>query len=201
MRPRRVVAGVALIAVLASVVVPVVAGARPSGPLQAIADEAYVPVAVPPDNGTSTAILLDPRAQSAGPLPLDGSFGDPEGVLRDPEPSAVPAVRPVGVQPAARATVIVKPLWIYDHELSWYGPNFYGQNTACGQVLTKTLLGVANRTLPCGTLVTFKWGSKTITVPVVDRGPYVSGRQWDLTAATCAALDHCWTGPIYYHLG
>jgi len=39
---------------------------------------------------------------------------------------------------------------------------------------------------------------RTITVPVVDRGPYVAGRQWDLTGGLCVALDHCYTGPIYW---
>jgi len=193
MRPRRVVVGVALIAVLTLVVVPVVAGSLASGREQAVADEAFQPVVLAPDRGTSTAILLpDSTADSAAPLEIDGQ-------LRDPQPAASAPARPVGVEPAA--TVIVKGPWIYDPELSWYGPGFYGQRTACGQTLTETLIGVANRTLPCGTLVTFKWNGRQITVPVVDRGPYVSGRQWDLTAGTCLYLGHCFTGPIYYHLG
>jgi len=193
MRPRRVVVGVALIAVLTLVVVPVVAGSLASGREQAVADEAFQPVVLAPDRGTSTAILLpDSTADSAAPLEIDGQ-------LRDPQPAASAPARPVGVEPTA--TVIVKGPWIYDRELSWYGPGFYGQRTACGQTLTETLLGVANRTLPCGTLVTFKWNGRQITVPVVDRGPYVSGRQWDLTAGTCLYLGHCFTGPIYYHLG
>ena len=36
---------------------------------------------------------------------------------------------------------------------TWFGPGFYGQTTACGQILTPEIVGVANRTLPCGTLV------------------------------------------------
>ena len=36
---------------------------------------------------------------------------------------------------------------------TWFGPGFYGQTTACGQTLTPAVVGVANRTLPCGTLV------------------------------------------------
>jgi hypothetical protein len=91
--------------------------------------------------------------------------------------------------------------WSYAAEVSWYGPGFYGNGTACGQTLTKSLLGVANRTLPCGTKVTFKYGSRVVTVRVVDRGPYVSGRNWDLTYAACTALAHCFTGPIYYRIG
>jgi hypothetical protein len=192
MRPRRVVAGVALIVVLASVVVPGVAGSHPSSREQQIADEAFEAVTVSPDRETSTAILPDPLRRSAGPLDLDG-------LLSEPQATITPPTRPVGVEPTA--PVIVVGAWHYDHELSWYGPGFYGQHTACGQTLTTTLLGVAHRTLPCGTLVTFKWNGRTVTVPVVDRGPYVSGRQWDLTYATCLALNHCWTGPIYWRYG
>lgn len=72
---------------------------------------------------------------------------------------------------------------------SWYGPGFYGNRTACGVTLTPATLGVAHRTLPCGSLVTLtSFAGRTVTVPVVDRGPYVAGRTLDLTAATKIAL-------------
>lgn len=71
---------------------------------------------------------------------------------------------------------------------SYFGPGLYGNGTACGQVLTTALLGVAHRTLPCGTPVTLQLGAARVTVPVVDRGPYVSGREFDLTYATKLAL-------------
>jgi rare lipoprotein A len=63
-------------------------------------------------------------------------------------------------------------------------------------------MGVAHRTLPCGTMVTFRnpRNGREITVPVVDRGPYIAGRIWDLTGGACVALDHCWTGPVEWHL-
>lgn len=192
MRPRRVVAGAALIVVLASVVVPGVAGFHSSGRDQQIPDDAFKAVTVSPDRGTSTAILPDSLGRSAGII-------GPDGPLSEPQPSVTPAPRPVVVEPVVKPIVV--GTWRYDHELSWYGPGFYGQHTACGQILTTSLLGVANRTLPCGTLVSFRWAGRTITVPVVDRGPYVSGRQWDLTYATCYALGHCWTGPIYWRYG
>jgi hypothetical protein len=37
-----------------------------------------------------------------------------------------------------------------------------------------------------------------VTAPVVDRGPYVSGRQWDLTGGLCLKLAHCYTGSLYW---
>jgi hypothetical protein len=67
---------------------------------------------------------------------------------------------------------------------SWYGPGLYGNRTACGQTFTSRLLGVAHRSLPCGYRVTVRYHGRSITVPVVDRGPYVDGRDYDLTNAT-----------------
>lgn len=90
--------------------------------------------------------------------------------------------------------------WIKDPEVSWYGPGFYGNRTACGKAYTKQILGVAHRTLPCGTKVAFRWHGKVAIVPVIDRGPYVSGRQWDLSGGLCVYLDHCFTGPIEYRI-
>ena len=71
---------------------------------------------------------------------------------------------------------------------SWYGPGSYGTTTACGVVLTKSTIGVAHRTLPCGTNVALYYHGRTVVVPVIDRGPYVHGRSWDLTLATYHAL-------------
>jgi rare lipoprotein A len=71
---------------------------------------------------------------------------------------------------------------------TWFGPGFYGHRTACGQRLTHRLLGVAHRTLPCGTKVALLYRGRTITVPVVDRGPFAHGASYDLTSATAQAL-------------
>lgn len=90
--------------------------------------------------------------------------------------------------------------WQLDNEISWYGPRFFGNRTACGLRLTRELVGVAHRTLPCGTLVEFRWKGRTVVTPVVDRGPYVQGRIFDLTAAACRAIRHCFTGPIEYRI-
>ncbi len=72
---------------------------------------------------------------------------------------------------------------------TWFGPGFYGNKTACGQTLTPTVVGVANRTLPCGTLIKVSYAGHAIVVPVLDRGPYSNiGADWDLTAGAAAAL-------------
>ncbi len=71
---------------------------------------------------------------------------------------------------------------------TWFGPGSYGSRTACGEILTPALVGVAHRTLPCGTMVDIVYGGQTMSVPVVDRGPYANGASIDLTTATAAAL-------------
>ena len=72
---------------------------------------------------------------------------------------------------------------------SWYGPGLWGRKTACGQTLRPTTIGVAHKTLPCGTMVKFAYHGHAVTAPVIDRGPYVTGRSFDLTAAAAEALD------------
>ena len=79
---------------------------------------------------------------------------------------------------------------------SWYGPGLYGNKLGCGGRLGVGTLGVAHKTLPCGTKVTFRKGSKTIRVRVIDRGPYVGGREYDLTAATARHLGFRGHGPV-----
>jgi rare lipoprotein A (peptidoglycan hydrolase) len=79
---------------------------------------------------------------------------------------------------------------------SWYGPGLYGNKLACGGTLTPGTLGVANKTLPCGAKVTLRYHGHTATVPVVDRGPYAAGRDYDLTAATKNKLHFGSTGTV-----
>jgi peptidoglycan lytic transglycosylase len=71
---------------------------------------------------------------------------------------------------------------------SYYGPGLYGGGLACGGTLTPWKLGVANKALPCGAKVTLHYQGRTVTVPVIDRGPYADNREYDLTAATKAKL-------------
>ncbi len=65
---------------------------------------------------------------------------------------------------------------------SWYND---GGATACG---FHAGYGVAHKSLPCGTKVTFRYGGRTVTATVDDRGPFVGGREWDLNQNTAGAL-------------
>lgn len=70
-----------------------------------------------------------------------------------------------------------------------FGPGLYGRRTACGTVLGPDTLGVAHRTLPCGTRVEVYYAGTRLVLPVIDRGPFVSGTVWDLTAAAARSLS------------
>lgn len=70
---------------------------------------------------------------------------------------------------------------------SWYGPGLYGNRTACGQTLTRQTFGVAHKTMACGTRVRL-CAARCTVAPVIDRGPYVPGRTFDLTAPVRAAI-------------
>jgi rare lipoprotein A len=83
---------------------------------------------------------------------------------------------------------------------TWFGPGFYGKQTACGQTLTPGVVGVANRTLACGTLVKVTYRGHSLTVPVLDRGPYAHGADWDLTAGAAQALGITETVRIGTHV-
>ena len=81
-------------------------------------------------------------------------------------------------------------------QASWYGPGFYGRRTGCGGRLGYSQVGVAHKSLPCGTKVTFRRNGRTVTAPVIDRGPYVGNREYDLTAVTAQRLGFKGHGAI-----
>lgn len=71
---------------------------------------------------------------------------------------------------------------------SWYGPGFWGNRTACGQVLRPATQGVAHKTLPCGSKVLIGFRGRFVITTVIDRGPFIGGRAWDLTGAIARSL-------------
>ena len=198
MRTRIVVAFAALMAASALVAVPAPAGSRVTEPRPAARSGAARAVSIALAAGSRRR--RRPSKTHCGGLHLDRSgrrFGIRRagtGRRRDRA-----ARRPRSRR--RRGASIKKNYWRFDPNISWYGPGLYGNGTACGQKLTKELVGVAHRTLPCGTMVTFRYNGKTVTAPVIDRGPYVSGRTWDLSKGLCTLLDHCFTGTIEWKLG
>jgi hypothetical protein len=187
-----------LIAILAAVAVPGSAGSQGPSPDSVIDPNLFRGVEVASISGTEMTIPApDPAYRSDAAL-------DSSTVLLDPDTLPAPTGRPVDSTglPDASPGVIVVPTWRFDGNISWYGPGFYGKRTACGLAYTQTIVGVAHRSLPCGTKVTFRnpANGRTVTAAVIDRGPYVAGRIWDLSAGLCAKLGHCYTGTIYWKL-
>lgn len=95
---------------------------------------------------------------------------------------------PAGASAAAADEVFGRVSVYRRQKATWYGPGFYGRRTACGQKLTRRTLGVAHKTLPCGTRVEFFLRGRRITVPVIDRGPFANHAVWDLTLAAMKRL-------------
>jgi rare lipoprotein A len=76
---------------------------------------------------------------------------------------------------------------------SWY--SMPGAYTASGQLMTASTWGAAHRTLPFGTELTVCYqGRCAYNVPVIDRGPYVYGRDLDVTAAVADQIGLTYAG-------
>jgi len=109
------------------------------------------------------------------------------------------AVRAFGVHGAHTrgAASVARRLTSYRQAgASYYGPGLYGNGVACGGTLMPGTMGVANKTLPCGTKVKLRYHGRSVTVPVIDRGPYVAGRDYDLTEAVKERLGFPGVGTV-----
>jgi len=194
----RVVARAALIAALALIVVPGPAGSRVPTVPGTIDSSRFEPIDLGYRMATMATTTMDPSHASAGRLDFDA-------VLRERALAAgSSAPRPNVAVPDPRAITVASNPWHLDSNISWYGPGFYGHNGACGMVpggIQRDTVGVAHRTLPCGTRVAFRYNGVTVVAQVIDRGPYVSGRTWDMTRGLCDLLHHCFTGGgVYYRV-
>jgi rare lipoprotein A len=129
----------------------------------------------------ATALLALIAGILCATMPAGSALASTGGASASSSPasSSTPPTSPTPVPAKVHTTGIA----------TWFGPGFYGQTTACGQTLTPGVVGVANRSLPCGTLVKVSYKGRTLTVPVLDRGPYSNiGADWDLTAGAAEAL-------------
>jgi rare lipoprotein A (peptidoglycan hydrolase) len=100
---------------------------------------------------------------------------------------AAPAPAPQAKEEAAPAG---KPETTQVGTASWYGPGFQGQETASGETFDQHALTAAHRTLPLGTeaKVTNLETGQSVNVTINDRGPYVQGRQLDLSQAAAKQI-------------
>jgi rare lipoprotein A (peptidoglycan hydrolase) len=81
---------------------------------------------------------------------------------------------------------------------SWYGPRFHGAPTASGEAFDMHGLTAAHRTLPLGSRVLVRnlQNEHTVVVRINDRGPYIHGRDIDLSYAAAQALGMVQPGVV-----
>ncbi|HEY5649085.1 MAG TPA: septal ring lytic transglycosylase RlpA family protein [Nitrospiria bacterium] len=79
---------------------------------------------------------------------------------------------------------------------SWYGKPFHGRKTASGEVYNMHKLTAAHRLMPLGTIVrvTHRKNGRSVKVKVNDRGPFIRGRNLDLSYGAAKRLDMVKTG-------
>jgi rare lipoprotein A len=97
---------------------------------------------------------------------------------------------------AGQSTVFSSPMRFAG--ATWYGPGPYGNHTACGETLQQGTVGVAHRTLPCGTTIKFVYHGHSLVTRVIDRGPYTHGNAFDLTNGARRALGFEGVGRVRY---
>ena len=154
-----------------------------SGPVHPISvAEAFATVSVDPARVAPERVRDVARGEVLGVEAAPIATVEAPVATAKPTPEATPA--PAAPTPAP----LLDPPTAGIVVASWYGPGFYGNRTACGQTYTPEIVGVAHRTLPCGTLVVLEYRGRTLTVPVIDRGPYIAGRALDLSSATHIAI-------------
>lgn len=71
---------------------------------------------------------------------------------------------------------------------SYYGAELAGSPTASGVPFDPSAYTAAHKTLPLGTQLQVDYGGNSVTVTVNDRGPYVAGRDLDLSKAAADTL-------------
>jgi Lytic transglycolase len=153
-----------------------------AGDVAGVATQVPSPQAVEPRAGA-----VQPGGQGASP----GAPSDAE--VRRELAQVQRAQRAAKVAPAFQNPAGVGPVAPFEPAAGWHTSvasvfTDYGKPVACGGVLAPNELGVAHKSAPCGALITFRYNGRVVRVPVIDRGPYIPGREWDLTGATAQLL-------------
>lgn len=109
----------------------------------------------------------------------------PTAPVQKPQPAArIPATqRPYQIDGRTYYPIPSAQGFEEDGVASWYGPNFHGRQTSCGETYDMHGLTAAHKTLPMHTWLLVKnlENDREVTVRVNDRGPFSKGRVIDLT--------------------
>ena len=124
-------------------------------------------------NGTEPIDPLD--------LVVDSTVSELQATLSPAEVKQVVAP-PAAELPKPKLKVVPEVVKVITGEASWYGPGFYGNRTANGEVYQPGTMTAAHRTLPFGTKVrvTNLWNGRSAVIRINDRGPFVHHRVIDL---------------------
>jgi len=81
---------------------------------------------------------------------------------------------------------------------SWYGEDFHGKFTSNREIYNMNDMTAAHKTLPFGSyvIVTNLNNNKSVTVRINDRGPFIKGRDIDLSYAAAKVLEMIEPGVI-----
>lgn len=182
-------------------VAPVAPVASTEGISLSLSAEASLPATEAPPAVTSSTtadatLSVDPTGTvvpaAAGPT-LTIPSSKQKTITKAP---AAPKVKTIKRTAKKRAAVI---RW-KRARVSWYGPGFYGNTMAGGGKLRRDSMVVAHRSLPFGTRIQFKYKGRTVVAVVRDRGPYVSGRVFDLGPGTAKRLRFSGVGTVQYRI-
>ena len=113
----------------------------------------------------------------------------PMAILTPEEVRVVPGP-PAAEPPKPKLKVVPSIVRTITGEASWYGPGFYGNRTASGEVYRRGTMTAAHRTLPFGTKVrvTNLWNGRSAVIRINDRGPFVAHRVIDLGHGAASSL-------------
>jgi len=139
------------------------------------------------DAQSITAAPLDSNVSVQDDLDQDSSFSatlTPDEVKEPVDPT------PVAVLPEPKLKLLPEVVRVITGEASWYGPGFYGNHTANGEIYRQGTMTAAHRTLPFGTKVrvTNLWNGRSAVIRINDRGPFVDHRVIDLGHGAASTL-------------
>ena len=114
----------------------------------------------------------------------------PRAVLTPEEVREVTPPAPAAVLPPPKVTPLPSVVRVMTGEASWYGPGFYGNRTASGEIYRPGTMTAAHRTLPFGTKVrvTNLWNGRSAVIRINDRGPFIDHRVIDLGHGAASEL-------------
>ena len=135
------------------------------------------------DAQSITAAPLDSNVSVQDDLDTDSSDERNVSATMPPDEVKEPVdPTPVAVLPEPKLKLLPEVVRVITGEASWYGPGFYGNHTANGEIYRQGTMTAAHRTLPFGTKVrvTNLWNGRSAVIRINDRGPFVDHRVIDL---------------------